>query len=170
MIVISNKTYNVPIPSGMRSFALQQKLLPVAGRVANVFVQLVGNVKDVADIAGADVIRVLPLAMPHVGEIFSQMPDGQLESIVRTLLGDPKTGAIESATCDKLPLFSAGSDAFDALMRGKTVDTWKLVLHALEVWYPDFFGAVRGYLGPTAAKASPSPGSDTSSTPGPVSA
>lgn len=170
MIQIGGKNFHVPQPGGMRSFALTQRLVPVAGRVAGVIMQLVGIKMDVGDLMEKDVLAVLPRALPHIGEIFAQMQPGDLESIARTLLGDPKTGAPESATCDKVPLFGGQMDAFEGLMRGRTADTYRLLAHALEVWYPDFFALARGFRGSTAAPASPSEGSSTSPAPGPVSA
>jgi Phage tail assembly chaperone protein, TAC len=142
MIKIGNNVFEVPAPSGMKSFALQQRILPVAGRVASVFIQLLGasKVSDINDVLAADVLKVVPMALPAVGEVFSSMPPGELEAITRELLAQ--------ATCDRLPLFgSQKGDAFDALMQGRTMDTWKLLWHALEVWYPDFFGRAAKFLG-----------------------
>lgn len=173
MIRIGNDAFSVPTPGGMRSFALQQRIIPVAGRVASVFLQLVGGAKDLPSLLEADVLRVLPQAMPHVGEIFASMPPGELEAITRILLGPGPSGE-PGAVCDrnglKLPLFGApGGDTFDMVMQGRTVDTWKLLWHALEVWYPDFFGRARTFLAP-GAKEKPSEASATSTTSGQASA
>ncbi len=174
MIVIGDKQFHVPPPGGMRSFGFQQRILPVAGRVANVFLKLIGAGQgEYSKLAGEDIMRVLPVALPEVGEVFSHMPPGELEVLARTLLGDPKTGAApgEAATCDKMPLFGGGvGDAFDGLMRGRTVDTWKLLWHAVEVWYPDFFAGARSFLAQAGEAGSGSAGSSTSPTPGPASA
>lgn len=169
MIQIGKDKFDVPRPGGMRSFALQQKLIPVAGRVAGVFLQLLGGVKDMAGLLEADVLSVLPQALPHVGRIFAEMPPGELEEITRILLG-PGPNAEPGATCNKLALFGGpDGDVFDALMAGRTIDTWKLLWHALEVWYPDFFTRGRSLFAP-AAKEIPSGESSTSTTAGPASA
>ena len=149
MIELGGKQYVVPQPGGMRTFAFQQRILPVVGRVANVFIPLLGLEGGLSGLAEKDVTDVLPVALPRLGEIFSSMPPGELEAIARILLGDPKFGAQpgETATCGKVPLFgSPGGDAFDSLMKGRTADVWKLLWHAIQVWYPDFFSLARSSL------------------------
>lgn len=164
MIIIGKNTFIVPAPGGMKSFALQQKILPVAGRVISVFLQLLGaSGSSVTKLLEADVLAILPQAMPHVGQIFGSMPAGELEAITRDLL--------QGSTCDKMQLFGApGGDPFDAIMQGRTMDTWKLLFHALEVWYPDFFANARLSFGRD-AKVNPSTESATSTpTAGPAGA
>lgn len=162
MIVIGKNRFDLPAPGGMRSFALQQRILPVVGRIAGVFVQLTGGSPDPAALLDADVFKVLPLAMPYISEIFSSMPAGELETLTRELLKD--------ATCDKTQLFGApGGDPFDSMMQGRTMDTWKLLWHAVEVWYPDFFVLARSSTA-TDKKASLSGESSTSTLSGPAGA
>ena len=154
MIKIGNNTFEVPAPGAMKSFALQQRILPVAGRVAGVFLRLLGAAdSDTAKLMDMDVLKVLPQAMPYVGEIFAAMPDGELDTLTRTLLGQAK--------CDGIALFgNPAGDPFDALMAGRTTDTWKLLWYALEVWYPDFFTRGRMFIA-SAAKEKPSAASTT---------
>jgi hypothetical protein len=163
MIELGKNKFTVPAPSGMRSFALQQRIIPVAGRVAGVFVSLLGQGAEIATIADMDITKVLPAALPHIGYVFSEMPPGELEWITRELLKDAK--------CDGLPLFgSPGGDAFDALMAGRTTDVWRLLWHAVEVWYPDFFARARALTARTDEKANGSEASTTSTTNGQASA
>ncbi len=171
MITIGKDTFNVPQPRGMRSFALQQKLIPIAGRIANVFLHFAG-VGDIAKLMDEDVLKVLPKALPHLGQLFSEMPADEIETIARTLLGDPRTGAtaVEVATINKMPLFGgAAGDLFDGMMQGRTIDTWKLLWHAIGVWYPDFLSLARVRIAEKAA-ASLSQESNTSDTSGHASA
>jgi hypothetical protein len=163
MIELGKNKFVVPVPSGMRSFALQQRIIPVAGRVAGVFVALLGKGVDLVTLGEMDLTAALPAALPHIGHIFSEMPPGELEWITRELLRDAK--------CDGMQLFgSPGGDAFDALMQGRTTEVWQLLWHAVEVWYPDFFARARALTARIDAKASPSVASTTSSQPGQVSA
>lgn len=163
MIELGKNKFTVPVPGGMRSFALQQRIIPMAGRVANVFVSLLGAGTDVASIGDLDLTKVLPAALPHIGHIFSEMAPGELEWVTRELLRDAK--------CDGLALFgSPAGDAFDALMQGRTTDAWKLLWHALEVWYPDFFARARALVVKNGAAANLSAESITSPQPGPASA
>lgn len=169
MIDIGGRKFHVPTPNGMRSFALQQRIIPVAGRVAGVFVSLLGS-GDMATLAEMDLTAVLPTALPHIGHIFSEMAPGELEAITRELLRDAKA----SLTADKEPtlqLFGTpGGDAFDSLMQGRTTETWQLLWHALEVWYPDFFARVRGLTAASGARANGSAVSATSTGSGQASA
>jgi hypothetical protein len=174
MIKIGERSFTVPPPGGMRSFALQQRILPIATRVATVFIRLIGAAPgDLTKILESDVMRVLPQALPQVGEIFAQMAPGELEAVTRTLLGDPKTGAQpwEVALCDKAPLFgSPGGDSFDGVMAGRTTDTWRLLWHALEIWYPDFFASARALFAKGAKPVNHSEELTTLEQPGPASA
>lgn len=169
MIKLGNNTFEVPPPTAMRSFALQQKLLPIVGRVANVFLQLLGLELDVTKLVMTDVMRVLPEALPYVGQIFSEMPDDELERLTRALLRDGKFGA--GLAPPTAPLFSGGAagDAFDLLMQGRTTETWQLLWYAIEVWYPDFFARAGGLFASVGVKkASPSEASTTSPPTGPA--
>ena len=160
MITLGKNQFDVPAPAGMRSFSLQQRILPVAGRIVSVLAHLLGlGDGDLKSMLDKDLTAILPEAAPEIGRIFSEMPPGELEGITRELLRDAK--------CDKMPLFGASGDPFDLLMRGRTTDTWKLLWHALEVWYPDFFGLARGYRA-AASQASPSEESSTSLPSGPA--
>lgn len=161
MIKLGQNVFLLPAPGGMRSFSLQQQILPIAGRLADVFLRLIGSVGgDINKLAEADVMAILPRAMPYLGRVFADMPPGELERLTRELLRD--------GLCDKMPLFgSPGGDAFDGLMAGRAVDTWKLLWYALGVWYPDFFILGRAFAAP-GAQVSTSAASTTSSESGPA--
>lgn len=142
MIAIGDMTFEIQAPGAMDSFSEQQRIIPVAGRVVGVFMRLLGMApdSDVGKLMGQDVLKVLPQAMPYIGEVFAAMPPGELKAITGTLLARG-TANIKGA---KVPLFGPGPvDAIDALMAGRTMDMWKLLWHALEVWYPDFFARGR---------------------------
>ncbi len=172
MIVLGKNKFVVPRPGHMRTFALQQRLFPIAGSLASVFVTLIGQT-DLSKIMEKDILETLPAALPRLGEIFSSMPPGEIEFLTRTLLGDPKTGAapLEVATVDGAALFAAGKDgdAFDLVLQGRTMDTWKLLAHAMEVYYPDFFALVRPLV-EHVRRGKDSVASSTSPTLGPSSA
>lgn len=165
MIKLGTQDFHVPPPSGGETFDFQQRIIPVFGRLVGILGALQRvDLKDGWDaLKVEDIMTVLPSAMPMLGEVFGQMPPGELGAIRRILLA--------KATCGKVPLFgSPGGDAFDGLMAGRTMDVWKLMWHALEVWYPDFFGGARALLARRAASEKPSEPSSTSSPDGPVAA
>lgn len=167
MIRLGKDVFNIPVPSGMRSFSLQQKILPVAGRVAKVILHFVGGKKNVTELFEQDVLNVLPAALPYVGEIFAEMPEGELEKITRILLG-PSANGLPGATMNNKQLFGGpDGDLFDSYMQGRTIETWQLLWHALEVWYPDFFTRARSLL-VTGAKENPSEESSISAISGPA--
>lgn len=163
MIKIGDDSFEVPAPTALRSFALQQRILPIVGRAVGVLAHLLHLEKDAGldGLLEKDVTAVLPQFLPALGDIFSTMPIGELDYITRQLL--------DGSTMNGVQLFGvnpAGA-AFDALMRGRTLDTWRLLWYALGVWYPDFFGLAAG-LRATARKASRSPASSGSPTSGPA--
>ncbi len=152
MIQIGNTKFEVPEPSAMRSFALQQRVLPVAGRLVGVLLQVFGKTADFdfEKFAELNVTQALPIALPALGEVVSLMPPGELEAITRELLRD--------ATADGMKLVgtNAAGDLFDTVMRGRTLDTWRLLWHALKVWYPDFFALAGPWRAAGVPKAQPS--------------
>jgi hypothetical protein len=139
-------TFDVPPPPAMRTFALQQRIAPVAGRIIGVFMQLAGKV-DLKDLGEKDVTDALPLAAPALGEVFAAMPAGELEFLTRTLLENATVSGWPTPASKAVALFGGPVDAFDAAFQGRTLDVWLLLWHALRVWYPDFFAraaALRG--------------------------
>lgn len=146
MIQLGEYTFEIPAPAAMRTFALQQRILPVAGRVIGALLHVAGAADfDPKKLGDMDVAKLLPTAAPLLGEIFSAMPPGELETLTRELLRDAKVSGWGGA--QNVALFTASGGAFDAVMAGRTLDTWKLLFHALEVWYPDFLSLAAGLSG-----------------------
>jgi hypothetical protein len=147
----------------MDSFRFQQRIIPVAGRLVGVLLGLMKKLPqteeyDLETLMAGDVASVLPAALPALGQVFAEMPDGELERITKTLLAD--------ATVDhagiKGPLFGGPSGGlFDTVMRGRNVETWQLLWHAMGVWYPDFFALVKRSNAPAAKAQSLSVASST---------
>jgi hypothetical protein len=167
MITLGKQKFIVPVPHHMRTWALQQRLFPVAGNLAAAFVVILGK-SDLRSILESEIIQSLPTALPHLGRVFADLPAGELEQITRILLGDPKAGAKEDevATCDGVALFSRDEgDAFDTILRGRTMDTWRLLVHAMGVHYPDFFVLAQPLV-EAVNKGRASEGSSTSPTSG----
>jgi hypothetical protein len=143
MVTIGQYTFDVPPPLGMRSFALQQRILPVAGRIVGVLLSVMGKASsgfDMKKLGEVDIVPFLPIAMPALGEVFGAMPPGELEALTRELLSDAKVHGWGGAKSG-IALFGKGNgpDTFDSVMQGRAVDTWQLLWHGLKVWYPDFF-------------------------------
>lgn len=173
MITLGHNRFDVPTPPAMRSFALQQRILPVAGRLIGAVIQAMGLdaavLKNLSNLLEVDILKAIPAAGPALAEVFAAMPPNEIEVLTRELLRDAKFSLAPNQD-PKLALFgSKEGDAFDGIMQGRTWDTWKLLAHALEVWYPDFFARARA-LTARKEKAKPSEVSSTSPTPGPSSA
>lgn len=156
------KQFTVPSPGAIESFSLQQRILPVASRIVNVLLNVLAATgsdvdsmsKDLGSILEQDVVRVLPIAMPSLGQVFSEMPEGELEKLTKALLAK----ASVEVTGKGVPLFGGpGGGAFELFMVGRTLETWKLLWHALEVWYPDFFALAGRFRGPVAGREESSP-------------
>lgn len=171
MIKLGGQTFVVPPPKASRTFALQQHLIPIAGNILGAFTVIIGK-NDIKDLVESEIFESLPAALPALGRIFSEMPPGELDRVNRTLLGDPKISGDEKrvAKCGDTPLFGMkGEDPYDEIMAGRTIDMWRLTIHALEAWYPDFFGLVQPFV-ERVKKASLSKASTTSATNGPGAA
>ncbi len=170
MLILGKDAFDVPVPRGMASFSLQQKILPVAGRCVSVFVYLLGGKTgtDITTLLEQDIMGALPVALPGLGQVFSEMPEGELEKLTKSLLGGTKVRLQNQGAW--MPLFDGpGGDLYDQVMQGRTMETWKLLWHALGVWYPDFF-ALAGGLRAKGAKGIPSGESTTSEPSGPAGA
>lgn len=162
-----------PLP-GEESFVFQPRILPLVAEL----VALVGVTSGDAPPAPEEPVvppedsaepptpatkparklgDILAEAAPIVQRACAKMPPEELRVVLRTLL--------RGATMNGKPLYTEQGNPINVLMRGRTIDLWKLVMFALQVSYPDFFGLFRGLQKKFAAAA----GSETSATssPGP---
>ncbi len=114
------------------------------------------------EIGGADVMALVPELQPTleqasdiIAKIAAKLPAATLRTIRRTLL--------RGSTMDSKPLYATTegqADLIGSLMRGRTIDGWKLLLFALEVNYPDFFAIAR----PLAARSGRATSNSSSTT------
>ena len=144
--VISGNTFSVEPLTAMRSFALQPRIAPAIAAVA----EAVGSLTSISGKGDLGTVEVAALA-PAVGRFFQALQPGDLQDITRALLG--------SARMDGIALFSGAGDPFELKMRGRTLDTWRLLWFALEVNYPDFFGLLAGAA---ARQPAPAPSEESS--------
>jgi len=148
-LVLGGNVFVVNPLSALRSFALQPRIAPPLAEVFGVLaslkttVQSAGNALEMADKVGIENLLDADIdiesVIPVVGRFFSKLPADELMSLVRELLS--------GATMDNIPLFTANGDPFDVKMRGRTMDTWKLMWHAIKVNFPDFFGLLGASVG-----------------------
>lgn len=166
-VKIGPTTFDVPLPRGMSSFALQQRVAPIATRIVEVLASFLAidslptKEDGTIDLEAIDVGDVLPKVLPAIGSAFSSLPAGELEAVTRALLADAKVVGIPGAPQGialfaSTPLGSAGADYFDEVMQGRAIDTWRLLWEAIKIWYPDFFVLAGRSRGRTPTPASPS--------------
>lgn len=147
---IGDHLYGVePLPA-MRAFILQPKIAPAMSEVARAISQVIGS-RNIGLLMVGDT-DVLDAIGACVTKFCETLPPKELEAITRDLLW--------SATRDNIPLFTSNGDTFDVVMRGHTMDVWKLLYLALEANYPDFFDVIGGFVKKLQA-ASPSEESST---------
>lgn len=170
-LTLDGSLFVVTPMTAMRSFVLQPRLAPVLAEAGALFYALLGGLArsqgaesqedvklDVGALLDADLdVNAIAAGM---GRICAKLPPGELQAITRELLA--------GATMDGVQLFAAvqgDGDPFDIRMRGRTLDVWRLLWHALRVNYPDFFMALGG-SGKPRPGANPSAASSTSGTSG----
>jgi hypothetical protein len=116
--------------------------------------------------------RIGAAAGPALSKLGAMMSGGEIDL---ALAGELIEGLFQKLNEDEIThfvkemLFGGGlkmnnvlvEKPFDTLMAGKTMTIFKLLFWGFEVNYGDFFAAAKGWVKPTAAKASPSPGSTT---------
>lgn len=156
---IGSSIFTVNPLAGERSFLLQPKLLPALSEIATLYALFISTVSDLmpklGDKADKDIdpMELLPLAQPALesaGPVIARLCEKlgpNLKDIMRELL--------EGATMDGKPLYTQQGNPIDVLMQGRTLDIWKLIVFAMGVSYPDFFGLLRGF-GKKSAGAKPS--------------
>lgn len=150
MIKIGPYTYEVPAPLAMPSFRLQQNVLPIVGRVVGVLLHFAPSIKSLdlkelfKHIDDPEFLKTLSQAIPSLGEVVASMPEGELERLTEALLGDATVSGWGTKAPVKLFDKDKGVRTFDQVMQGRTIDTWKLLWHAVQVWYPDFFSLAKG--------------------------
>lgn len=71
-------------------------------------------------------------ASAAVARLCAKLPPDELRYIMRTLL--------QGATMNGALLYTPQGNGIDVLLRGRTLDVWRLLIHAVKVSYPDFFG------------------------------
>lgn len=152
MIKIGNDSYEVPTPKGWSSFGLSQRIVPIAANVIGALGEVVGKTAgDLSKAMDMDVAKLLE-TVPRIGQIFSEMPPGELEALSKLLLADAV--CIEGAR--RLPL----AEVFDFKFQGRFIEALTLVWHAVQVWYPDVFSRARTFL----AASPPGENSEASTT------
>jgi hypothetical protein len=154
-IVLGGNRFQVPPLPALRSFRLQPRIVPVFAEVAGLlFAVLSKSGIELKDAKVEDILAVDTSALP-VAEIVEtttrvclKLPPNELELIVRELL--------DGATMDGKPLFmgSAAGDPFNVFMQGRTLDTWRLLIFAVQVNFPDVFSRRGASGGATPAASS----------------
>lgn len=160
MRVIGGDTFQVYPLAAMDTWCLQPLILPALGHLATLYGLFVrqslalvadGTLQEGQELDPVtllpQVVPMLEQAGPVITKLCQVLPPPQLQEVTRALL--------RSATINGKPLFSERGDTFNVLMQGRTLDTWQLVIFAMEVSYPDFFAKIR-LAGAAAAADAPS--------------
>lgn len=162
---IGNDVFTVSPLLAEASFLLQPKIVPIlpdVGELYGIFTQAAAAVlselkappaaagapqESEAPAAGAGGEGVSPeqlaaasqlateyvaRASAAVARLCAKLPPDELRYIMRTLL--------QGATMNGAQLYTPQGNPIDVLLRGRTLDVWRLLIHAVKVSYPDFFG------------------------------
>ena len=124
-----------PLPSAWDSFALQ----PLIGPAVLELVGIIEAAPQLAALGGseADVFRALPLIAPALKKALRSVLPADLRAIMDALF-DPVM--VETAPGVKVAFKTVGA----AMMMGRTLDTWRLLVACIRENYPDFFALLPG--------------------------
>jgi hypothetical protein len=162
---IGDDVFSVSPLTGERSFLLQPLIAPAMadfGALFALFVRAFASGDEEPKIAAdeepkanavVEALDALEQAGPVIARLCSKLPPEQLRTIIRELLA--------GATMNGKPLYSVQGNPIDVLLQGRTMDFWRLLIHAMRVTYPDFFSLLRG-LGVSSRGAANSTPSSTS--------
>lgn len=126
-----------PMASAWESFTLQPLMAPVlelfneADKIPEILASLAGT-----DLAELDVMQVLPAVPPvarAVARALGKIPPPDLAAICKALFA---VVIVEPNGASKGVVLA---DVFAILMRGRTLDTWRLLYACVRENYPDFF-------------------------------
>ncbi len=131
----------------MATFILQPLIAPPLIEVIGTLLPLAMSGVELS----IDTVDVAEL-IPALSRFFGKLTPKDLEYITRSLLN--------GATCEGVQLFGDKGDPFNAVMMGRTVDTWRLLFLSIRVNYPDFFGLL-GAKGKSAAAEGKTPPSSS---------
>jgi len=173
---IGSDTFRVSLLDFETTCDLLPVILPAAAEIARLYALLFGEVVRVAASTGKEakdldgqsiadlqidaslVLKFLPAltgpladASAIIATVCEKLPAATLRHVRRTLLA--------GATMNGTPLYAIAEgqkDMIGLLLRGRTIDGWRLMLFALKANYPDFFGLIRRSKGNTPAAESPS--------------
>lgn len=138
--------------TGMATFLLQPLIAPPLIEVIGTLVPMMMSGVPI-DLDTTDVAELIPA----LSKFFGKLNKKDLETITRDLLN--------GATCDGVQLFrdDGKGDPFNAIMMGRTIDTWKLLFRSMQVNYPDFFGLFGAKEKSPAAEEKAAPSSSATS-------
>jgi len=137
-VKVGDRLYQIEALPALRAFTLQSKVAPIAIEIVDGLGGVLKNVKGtLKDFLEQNVLDLLPLATPVLSRVFAKLTETDLEEITKTLLWNTR--------CNGQCLFTQeGSGSFDVVMRGRPMETWQLLFHAIQVNYPDFFEMFAG--------------------------
>lgn len=167
-IVLGGTPFTVEPLFASDSFELQPRVMPILLALFRAQMTIVdaagGKIENLGDLK-VDISLVGPVLdqlAPIAEQACRNLPRGELKLLLRDVL--------KTSTANGIPLFGAPTDIggqtanpFELIMRGRTLDTWKLLIFALRTHYPDFQGAFAAIgSAAKAATAAPSEASTTS--------
>ena len=150
---IGNDTFAISPLGFEESCDLLPLWLPAAADFGALYALFLGTMAKAAgegeDVGALDVLDLLKSASPALSDasailarISDKLPPDKLRTIRRKLLA--------GSTMNDTPLYAMGPgqpDLIGSLLKGRTLDGWRLMIFALEVNYPDFFELVRPFVG-----------------------
>lgn len=156
---IGDRNYEVPELPAFESFTMQPRLAPIIAEVAVLAFGALSKLKDEdgkdLDLKNMSIEQFMALdvgidtdaVLAAVARVCAKLPQPDFKRLVRDLLG--------GARCNGAQLFTENGNPFDVLMRGRTLETWRLLFFAVQINYPDVFSR-RGASGAQSPAASPS--------------
>ena len=133
---LGGQTFKVfPLPNPYHTFAYQ----PLIGPPVLELLGFVEKLPQLAMLGGsdADVMRVLPVIAPVLSKALQAISPENLETILNKFF---EPVMVETSPGIEVPMATAGK----ALMVGRTVDMWRLLLACIQENYGDFFDLLPG--------------------------
>lgn len=134
-ILLGGQVFTVAELDPWVTFPLQQRIWPAAAEIIGAALSGMAGVEKPEDLLDIDLSKIDPAVFTSaIGRICKILPATELKALTEQLL------AFSTVIVNgKLVALVGETGQFSTIMKGRTIDTWKLLFHSVRINYPDFF-------------------------------
>lgn len=133
-ILLDGQVFTVAELDPWITFPMQMRIWPAVAEVIGAALSGMKGIEKPEDLLEIDLSQIDPVVFTTaIGRICKILPAPELEALTNVLLNF-STGVINGRAIQVID-----NGRLNIAMKGRTIDTWKLLFHSVRVNYPDFF-------------------------------